>query len=96
MWYKRWAVAEARRSFFKVMHVIEIDDSLALRVSEVAKSENKSLAEFVSLTLQQTLNRKRLNRTDEEKIKRFAESYKEKPQQSKEYMVWQDEQVWED
>ena len=78
------------------MHVIEIDDSLALRVSEIAKSENKSLAEFVSFTLKQTLNEKRQNRTDEEKIKRFAESYKEKPQKPEEYMIWQDEQVWGD
>jgi hypothetical protein len=82
------------RSFQNAMHVIEIEDSLALRVSEIAKSENKSLAEFVNLTLQQTLNRKRPNLTDEEKIKRFAESYKEKPQQPEEYMIWQDEQVW--
>lgn len=78
------------------MHVIEIDDSLALRVSEIAKSENRSLAEFVSLTLQQTLNRRQHNRTDQEKIKRFAESYKEMPQQPEEYMIWLDEQVRED
>jgi hypothetical protein len=78
------------------MHVIEIEDSLALRVSEIAKSENKSLAEFVNLTLQQTLNRKRPNLTDEEKIKRFAESYERLPQQREEWEIWQDEQVWED
>ncbi len=78
------------------MHVIEIEDNLALRASEIARSENKSLAEFVNLTLEQTLNKRRQDRTDEEKIGRFAESYKKKPQQSDEYMVWQGEQVWED
>jgi hypothetical protein len=96
VWYKRWAADISAANFYNVMHVIEIEDGLALQVSEIAKAENKSLAEFVSWTLHQTLHRKRPNRTDEEKVKRFAESYEEKPQQPEEYMIWQDEQVWED
>lgn len=78
------------------MHVIEIEDSLALQASEVAKSENKSLSEFVSLTLSETLKRRRDFRTDEEKVKRFAESYERMPQQPEEWEIWQSEQVWED
>ena len=78
------------------MQVVEIEESLAVRIDELAKSENKSLTEFVNLTLRETLNKKTTQRTDDEKLKRFAESYKKFPQQPEEYEIWQDEQVWED
>ena len=83
------------RSFFKVMQVVEIEDNLAVKIGELAKSENKSLTEFVNLFLRETLDGKERQRSDEEKLKRFAESYTKSPQQPEEYEVWQTEQVWE-
>lgn len=85
-----------RRPFFQIMQVVEIEDSLAVKISELAKSENKSLTEYVNLSLRETLSRKTKQRSDEEKLKRFAESFKIFPQQPEENKVWQDEQVWED
>lgn len=78
------------------MHVSEIDDSLASKAGEFAKSENKTLSEFVNSSLQETLLRKRRQRPDKEKIERFAESYRKIPQEPEEYEIWQDERVWED
>jgi len=78
------------------MYVIEIEDNLANQVTEIAKAENRSLAEFVSLTLEEKLDRKRHERTDEEKIRRFAENYSTFPQRAEEWELWQSEQVWED
>lgn len=78
------------------MHVVEIEDNLAIKIDELARSENKSLTEFVNGSLRETLKRKNEQRSDEEKVKRFIESYKKFPQQPEEYEIWQDEQVWED
>lgn len=78
------------------MHVIEIEEGLALRIDEIAKSENKSLTEFVNLSLREILERKRSDETIGEKIKRFSESYRKFPQQPDEYEIWQGEQIWED
>jgi len=78
------------------MQVIEIDDKLASKVGEYAKSENKTLSEFVRLSLLETLSRKRRRQSESEKIERFAESYRKFPQAPGEYEIWQDEQVWED
>lgn len=77
------------------MQVIEIEDTLANKVSEAAKAENKSLSEFVSLTLEEKLEKKRRGRMDDEKIRRFAESYSTFPQRAEEWELWQNEQVWE-
>jgi len=77
------------------MKAIEIEDDLAVEISALAKSENKSLAEFVDLSLRETLSRKIRQDSDEEKLKKFDESYKKFPQQPEEYEIWQDEQVWE-
>ncbi len=68
---------------------------MAVKISELAKSENKSLTEFVNLTLRETLDKKKRQRSDEEKLKKFAESYQEFPQQSEEYEIWENEQIWE-
>lgn len=78
------------------MQVIEIEDSLAIKIGELAKSENKSLSEFVNLSLNEIFVRKTQKKNDEEKLKKFAESYKKFPQQPVEYEIWQGEQVWED
>jgi hypothetical protein len=77
------------------MQIVEIEDGLAVKISELAKSENKSLTEFVNLTLRETLDKKKRQRSDEEKLKKFAESYQEFPQQSEEYEIWENEQIWE-
>lgn len=77
-----------------IMHVIEIDDTLASKASAFAKAENKSLAEFVSLSVRETLIRKNRQRSDEDKIKQFAESYKKFPSQPEDYEIWENEQVW--
>ncbi len=78
------------------MHVIEIEDSLANRAAEAAKAENKSLSEFVNWTLKEKLEKQRSMRSDEEKIRKFAESYSTFPQKAEDWEMWQDEQVWED
>ncbi len=65
------------------MHLNEIEYSLARQAGEVAKSENKSLAEFVSFALGEQLRRRRRLQSDEERVRRFAESY-EKIQQKPE------------
>lgn len=81
--------------FHKPMQIVEIEDGLVAKINEAAKSENKSLTEFVNASLRETLNRKNRQRSDEEKLKRFADSYKKAPQQPKEYEIWQNEQAWE-
>lgn len=77
------------------MQTVEIEDNLAVKISELAKSENKSLTEFVNLSLRETLERKKRLTSDEEKLKRFADSYQRLPQKPEESEVWDDEQVWE-
>ncbi len=76
------------------MQVIEIEDSLAVKINEAAQSENKSLNEFVNSSLREVLRRIEHRKTDGEKVKKFIESYEKFPQQSEEYEIWQDEQVW--
>jgi hypothetical protein len=78
------------------MQVVEIEDKLASKAAEIARSENKTLSEFVNLSVWEALSRKRRHRSDEEKVERFAESYREFPQHPGEYEIWQDEQVWEE
>jgi uncharacterized protein (DUF1778 family) len=78
------------------MHVVEIEDSLAAKINQAAKAENKSFTEFVNSSLREVLKRAERRETDEEKVKRFAESYKKFPQKSEEFEIWQDEQIWED
>ena len=68
------------RSFFKDMQVVEIEDNLAVKIGELAKSENKSLTEFVDLSLREAIIQKTRKKTDEEKIKKFADSYRNFPQ----------------
>ncbi|MDQ3062341.1 MAG: hypothetical protein M3R14_05685 [Acidobacteriota bacterium] len=76
------------------MQVIEIEDSLAVKINKAAQSENKSLKEFVDSSLREVLKRIESRKTDEEKVKKFIESYEKFPQQLEEYEIWQDEQVW--
>lgn len=64
------------------MQVIEINDILASKASIFAENENKSLSEFVSLSLRETLIPKSRQRSDADKIKQFAESYKKFPEQA--------------
>lgn len=77
------------------MMQIVIDKNLTPRIIEAAKYENKSPAEFVDSVLRETLQKIENRKTDEEKVKRFVESYEKFPQQPEEYETWQDEQVWE-
>ncbi len=78
------------------MHVIEIDDSLAKRATAAANAENRSLAEFVSSALSETLAKKVGKAPSDEKVRKFAESYSAIPQRAEEWDIWQSEQVWED
>lgn len=75
---------------------IVIDKNLTPRIIEAAKYENKSPTEFVDAVLRETLQKLENRKTDEDKVKRFVESYEKFPQQPEEYEIWQDEQVWED
>jgi metal-responsive CopG/Arc/MetJ family transcriptional regulator len=77
------------------MMQIVIDENLTPRIVEAARLENKSPSEFVNATLRETLQKVESLKTNKEKVKRFIESYKKFPQQSDEYEIWQDEQVWE-
>jgi len=77
------------------MQVVEIEDSLAVKIGELAKSENKSLTEFINSFLRENFDIKKRQTSDEEKLKRFTDSYQNFPQKSEEYDIWQDEQVWE-
>lgn len=78
------------------MEVVEIDDNIASRIGKLAESENKSLTEFVNLTLLDVLDKRISLRSDEEKLKKFAESYAKKPQLNEEWKIWQSEQAWEE
>ncbi len=83
-----------RRSLPKIMQVVEIEDGLAVRINEAAKSENKSLTEFVNSILRERLSANESRRTDEEKVRKFIASYEQNPQTPEEYEVWESEQVW--
>jgi len=78
------------------MQVIEIDDILAARANVIARTENRSLSEFVSVSLLETLERKAHDLSDEDKIKRFAASYQKFPERVEDYEIWESEQVWEE
>ena len=73
------------------MQVVEIEEDLLAEIDEAVKRTSKSRTEFVREALLEALNRQN---NDEEKIRRFAESYRRQPQQPEEYEVWQAEQVW--
>jgi Arc/MetJ family transcription regulator len=77
------------------MQVVEIDESLAAWAGKAAKEEDKTLQDFVNSAVRELLRKRNAERPDEEKIRRFAESYSTFPQKADEWEIWQDEQVWE-
>ena len=83
-----------RRPFLKFMQIIEIEDSLAVKINEIAKTENRSPTEFVNSALREKLRIIESRRNDQEKVKKFIESYEKLPQKPEEYEIWQNEQVW--
>ena len=78
------------------MPVVEIDESLAVWADEAATAEDKTLQDFVNSAIRDSLRKRNAERSDEEKIRRFAESYSTFPQKADECEIWLDEQVWED
>lgn len=78
------------------MQVVKIDDTLASWAGKAATEEDKSLNDFVNSAVRELLRKRNAERPDEEKIRRFAESYSTFPQKADEVELWMDEQVWED
>ena len=78
------------------MQVVEIDESLAVWACKVATAENMTLQDFVNSAVRELLRKRNAERSDDEKIRRFAESYSTFPQKADECEIWLDEQVWED
>ncbi len=78
------------------MQAVEIDETLADWAGKVASAENRTLNEFVNSAVKELLRKKNAERSDEDKIRRFAESYSTFPQKAAEVEIWLDEQVWED
>jgi len=78
------------------MQVVEINESLAAQAGKVAAAENRTLQDFVNLAVRESLWKRNAQRSDEEKIRRFAESYSVTPQDPAECEMWLDEQVWGD
>jgi transcriptional/translational regulatory protein YebC/TACO1 len=74
---------------------IVIDEKLTPKILEAARLENKSPSEFVNSTLRETMQKAKNPATDEDKVKRFIDSYEKFPQQPDEYEIWLDQQVWE-
>lgn len=77
------------------MRVVELDETLASWAGEAAIAEDKSLNDFVNSAVRELLIKRNAERPDEEKIRKFAESYSKFPQKADEWEIWQDEQVWE-
>ena len=78
------------------MQVVKIDESLAVWAGEAAVAEDKTLQDFVNSAVRELLRKRNAERSDEEKIRRFSESYTTFPQKAEECEVWLDEQVWEE
>lgn len=78
------------------MQAVEIDETLAVGANKEATAEDKSLNDFVNSAVKELLRKRNAERSAEEKIRRFAESYSTFPQKAEESELWQDEQVWED
>lgn len=77
------------------MQTVEIDETLATWAHKAATAEDKSLSDFVNSAIRDMLRKRNAEKSDEEKIQRFAESYAAFPQKAEEWEIWQDEQVWE-
>ncbi len=78
------------------MQVVEIDETLATWAGKAANAEDRTLDEFVNSAVREMLRKRNAERTDEEKIRQFAESYSNFPQKADECGIWLNEQVWED
>ncbi len=78
------------------MQVVEIDEALASWAGKAASAEDKTLSDFVNSAVRELLRKRNAERSDEEKIRRFAESYSTFPQKADECEIWLNEQVWED
>lgn len=78
------------------MQIVEIDETLAEWAVKAADQEDKSLNDFVNSAVKELLRKRNAERSDEEKIQRFADSYSTIPQKAAECEIWLDEQVWED
>ncbi|HQU92068.1 MAG TPA: hypothetical protein PLK77_07210 [Pyrinomonadaceae bacterium] len=78
------------------MQVVELDETIASWAGKAASEEDKSLSDFVNAAIRELLRKRNAERPDEEKIRRFAESYSTFPQKAEEFEPWLDEQVWED
>lgn len=78
--------------------VIKLDEKLVAKIDKVAKDSNQNRLQYINSALQKALQDNTLQKqqSDEEKVKRFLESYEKKPLQPEEHEVWLDEQVWED
>lgn len=78
------------------MQVVEIDESLAAWAGKAAADEKKTLSDYINLAVRESLRKRNAESSDDEKIRRFAESYSTFPQKAEECEIWLDEQVWED
>ena len=74
---------------------IELDERLLTAVDAAAENLQTNRTEFIKNAVRKALSQTQQEPSDEEKVRRFVESYERLPQQSKEYEVWQDEQVWD-
>lgn len=71
---------------------IDIDEKLWEEAETLAKNLHINRTEIFQDTLREVLKKLKIA----EKERRAVESYRKTPQQSEEYEIWQDEQVWED
>ena len=78
------------------MQAVELDETIALWASKAATAEDKTLNDFVNSAVRDLLRKRNAEKSDEEKIRRFAESYSKFPQKASEIEIWLNEQVWED
>ena len=78
------------------MQVVEIDETLADLANKAATAEKRSLSDFVNSAVRELLRKRNAERSDEEKIRQFAESYTKFPQKADECEIWLSEQVWKD
>ena len=75
---------------------ITIEENLAKKIVKIAETKKESPTEFVNSSLRKVIRQNEEIVSDEEKVRRTLEAYRNFPQQPEEYEIWLDEQVWED
>jgi lipoate-protein ligase A len=77
------------------MALVEFNDDIIAMANEL-KRDDETLEEFMNAFIRQLVTDLERRVEEKKKVENFIESYRNVPQDPKEYEIWQEEQVWDE